>query len=213
MSTRYCARRWGWSQSAVVRFWRTLVTLSQIRKKSTRGPNHLIICNFSKYDPRRLNSDSNVTHGRLTDDSPATQTKRTIRTKELKRTRKYTPPTPPNGGNGKKSEKQKCPINKIIDLYHSILPELPAVTEITEILKKHIRARWKEHPDLLWFEWYFKGVADCPFLMGQKKGMDFMATLHWLMGPQNMTKVLSGQYLSKSKIKEAAAKKAFIDGT
>jgi phage replication O-like protein O len=100
-----------------------------------------------------------------------------------------TTPLTPQGGN--------CPYQKIVAMFHSILPTLPTVN-LDETLKKRIHARWKAEKDrqtLEWWEWYFKGVAKCDFLMGKKK--DFAATLFWLTGPQNMSKVLNGQYLNR----------------
>lgn len=91
----------------------------------------------------------------------------------------------------------QTPHKKIVDLYKNILSELPQPTEITDTLKKSIKARWREHPDLEWWEWYFNGIRDCPFLMGKKT--DWCANLNWILGPKNMTKVLSGQYLEKNK--------------
>ena len=90
-----------------------------------------------------------------------------------------------------------CPLQKITDLFHSILPTLPTVN-LDETLKTRIRARWKadkQRQSLDWWSWYFQGVSECDFLMGKKT--DFAATLHWLTGPQNMSKVLNGQYLNR----------------
>jgi len=51
--------------------------------------------------------------------------------------------------------------------------------------------------NLEWWEWYFKGVSECDFLVGKVK--DWSASFYWLTGPKNMTKVLNGEYLNRKK--------------
>lgn len=53
MTTRYCARRWGWSNSTVARFLDTLVILEQISKKIEHQMTHITVLNYSVYDLRR----------------------------------------------------------------------------------------------------------------------------------------------------------------
>jgi hypothetical protein len=85
MSTRYCAKRWGWTQSAVSRFFKLLTgNLEQIALKPNQSSNHIIIINFEKYDPKRLTRDSDATQTRLRRDSRATQSKELKELKELK---------------------------------------------------------------------------------------------------------------------------------
>jgi hypothetical protein len=93
MSTRYCGRCWGWTQSRVRRFLILLQNMEQIELKSTHGParqpNIIIVKNFSTYDIREKSTDSacdsQPTHNRLTTDSQPTQIKERkerIRTKK-----------------------------------------------------------------------------------------------------------------------------------
>ena len=88
-----------------------------------------------------------------------------------------------------------CPHEKILQLYHEILPELPKVRVWPETNQKILRARWKEDPErqeLSWWQSYFEYVRGSPFLLGKEK--DWMANLEWLVRPRNMTKVLNGSY-------------------
>jgi hypothetical protein len=91
------------------------------------------------------------------------------------------------------------PLVKILKIYHKTLPELPQVRAFTEPIKKRLQARWKEDPtrqDLAWWENYFKQVAESAFLTGQNdKG--WRADFDWLIGPQNMGKVLNGRFIEK----------------
>jgi len=134
-----------------------------------------------------------------------------------------------------------CPYQEIVNLYHEILPELPQCRVLNETRKSYLRARWREiltkpelmaimvpehkelvmHSDrqkgLLWFERFFRYVAESDFLCGKvppSKGRNkpFIADLEWLTRPNNFVKVLEGRYHVKdsplSKLSEAGRKTA-----
>lgn len=94
-----------------------------------------------------------------------------------------------------------CPYQKILDLYHSGLPELPAVVLLNDTRKKHLQARWREspvHQDLQFWADYFFQVKQSRFLLGQSEGRNggkpFRATFDWLIAPSNFVKVIEGNY-------------------
>ena len=93
-----------------------------------------------------------------------------------------------------------CPHQKIIDLYHQILPELPRVQKWTQTRQKLLQARWKEdkkQQTLQFWENYFRKVRSSDFLMGKvigRNGRSFMPDLEWLIRPTNFVKVLEGRY-------------------
>jgi len=93
-----------------------------------------------------------------------------------------------------------CPSQKIIEAYHRILPELPEVKDETQI-KQKIAARWKadkSRQSLEWWDAFFiNEIKQSDFLMGKKT--DFHATLDWISGPQNFSKILNGLYKNKQK--------------
>lgn len=106
-----------------------------------------------------------------------------------------------------KQQKPPCPYNEIVDLYHTILPELPRVRVLSEKRKSQIRARWNSSigPDakhecwhLEFWERYFRYVRRCPFLMGQSDPAPgrrvFMADLEWLTKASNFIKVIERKY-------------------
>jgi len=150
----------------------------------------------------REKQQKDESHGDVLPDSVTSSTSSSIPTSENKdfsseKSRPETPKKPPRKSAPKKPP---CPVKKIVELYNEKLTRLPAVDpdDITDPLRTRIAARWKESPkrqDLTWWAWYFDGVAECDFLVGKKT--DFAATLHWLTGPVNMTKVLSGQYVNR----------------
>jgi len=97
------------------------------------------------------------------------------------------------------------PVKKIIDLYHSICPELSRVRASGKQLNKFIKTRWKEDKErqnLQWWEDFFQNyVRPSDFLMG--RATEFQANLTWLCRPQNFEKVVNGNYVNaKNSAKE-----------
>ena len=95
--------------------------------------------------------------------------------------------------------KEPCPIQKIVDLYHEVLPELPRVQVMTKTREGHIRQRWlSELPSLDHWRNYFEDVRESDFLMGRippKPGRGiFLASLEWLTKQSNFAKVAEGNY-------------------
>lgn len=93
-----------------------------------------------------------------------------------------------------------CPHQQIIDLYHEVLPELPAVRVWNEKRRKHLQARWREdreRQDLDWWRGFFEYIRTCPWLMGKipgKEGRAFACTLPWIVSPEPFAKILEGNY-------------------
>ena len=92
-----------------------------------------------------------------------------------------------------------CPYQKIIKLYHDILPTLPAVLKLTTTRRSHLQARWREMPNLKLFKQFFEKVNESKFLTGRVSPSDpnrkpFKADLSWLMMPENFAKVLEDKY-------------------
>lgn len=101
-----------------------------------------------------------------------------------------------------KHKKPKIPYQKIVELYESILPELPCVNLLTETRKAHIRARWhdhQQHQNLEFWQDYFSLVKKSPFLLGKVAGKNggkpFRANLDWLINSSNFVKVTEGNYV------------------
>lgn len=102
-----------------------------------------------------------------------------------------------------------CPTQKIVDLYHKILPELPKVTLITSARQTATRSRWRDlygakdfetlEQGLEVFKTYFEIVKSRDFLMGRCKPgagreVPFRASYDWLMKQANFMKVCEGNY-------------------
>jgi hypothetical protein len=94
-----------------------------------------------------------------------------------------------------------CPQEKIIELYHDILPMCPRVLIWNRVRRKYLKCRWNENPKhqtLKWWSNYFNHVKQFDFLIGKKDGQNgkppFVADLEWLIRSSNFTKVIEGKY-------------------
>ena len=91
------------------------------------------------------------------------------------------------------------PYQKIVDLYHETLPELPRVAKLTKTRKGYIQQRWKEDmPELKNWGNFFDYVKQSDFLTGKVNGSGdrppFRADLEWLIKPSNFVKIAEGKY-------------------
>jgi hypothetical protein len=92
----------------------------------------------------------------------------------------------------------RCPHQKIIALYHRHLPTCPQVRSWQGQRPRLLTARWREHPDLAWWEGFLTFCGESPFLNGRVNGSKdrppFFATLEWICRPQNFQRINEGQY-------------------
>lgn len=97
-----------------------------------------------------------------------------------------------------------CPQREIVDLFKSILPELPQPRIWDETRQSNLRARWREdkkRQDINWWKRLFKYMRDSDFLMGNVEPTPgrrrFVLTLDWLVKKSNLIKVIEGKYHRK----------------
>ncbi len=94
----------------------------------------------------------------------------------------------------------RVPYQKIVDLYHELLPELPSVLKLHDSRKTHVKARWNnEFGDLEEWKKYFLIVRQSSFLMGRSvaangQSKPFQASFDWLINQSNAIKVCEGRY-------------------
>jgi len=92
------------------------------------------------------------------------------------------------------------PYAKILELYHSTLPELSKVEKLTDKRKSYIRQRWisKDIEDLDTWKEFFQYVKKSKFLTGQVQAQNgrktFRADLEWLTKESNFVKIWEGNY-------------------
>lgn len=175
--------------------------------KSTKRFSVITITNWTIYQDNG-EEDNQPTNQQLTNNQPTTNqqltTNKKLRSKEVKKeTDTKITLTSPSGdsfpdGNGKTAP---CPHHEIIALYHSILPELPAIREWTRSRQATLRNCWTSKPerqDLAWWREFFEEVSKSDFLMGRVK--TWKADLEWLVKPRNFPKVLEGRYTNNSAV-------------
>lgn len=99
--------------------------------------------------------------------------------------------TPPNDESSAPSS--PVPYEKIRELFNTTCPSFSKVMGINGKRKVAVSARWGEHPDLDFFESYFKRVEASDFLKGVND-RNWKANFDWLMNAANMDKVREGKY-------------------
>lgn len=100
---------------------------------------------------------------------------------------------------GKKKISNRIPKDKIVDLYHSILPTCPQVIVWNNTRQGYLRQRWlHDLPDIDSWKQFFEKVSRSRFLTGQSEGngsrKPFVADLEWLIRPTNFAKIIEDKY-------------------
>lgn len=120
-------------------------------------------------------------------------------------------------GRGGTAPLPDCPHQKLIDLYHELLPTCPRVVEWNSERQALMRARWREQSvpngkrpgyateaaGIAFWRRYMGYVANSEFLTGQADPTHgrttFVADMEWLIRPKNFAKVVEGRYHSQRK--------------
>ena len=110
------------------------------------------------------------------------------------------------------SKTEKCPHQKIIELWKKILPDLK-ITDNGEWNSLHqglLREIWnekEEYQSLEFWQGLFEKIRDnSPFLLGKIKPK-FKATLGWIVLQDNFKKVMDSKYFENGSIKPTKKKK------
>lgn len=96
------------------------------------------------------------------------------------------PPAPPAAPSG------KCDIAQIVELYNAKCPGLAPCKLLSDMTRFSIRERWKQHPDLRYFQALFDAAQRSDLLTGKKT--KWRADLDWLMQEKNFSRVINGSY-------------------
>ena len=107
---------------------------------------------------------------------------------------------------GKPKSVPSAPIQEIVELYNTILPELPQTVVVNDSRKRAIAARWREvvtadkldrQGGLEFFRWYFEMVKTSKFLTGKAK--DWKADMDFLFNPSKFPRIIEGTYHKEQK--------------
>lgn len=90
------------------------------------------------------------------------------------------------------------PHKEIRALWAKHMPMCPQPRAWTPDREKLLRARWKEHPDLEWWDSFFEYLSESKFLTGKTEPTNghrkFVATLPWVINASNFAKCQEGHY-------------------
>lgn len=116
----------------------------------------------------------------------------------------------PENPERKSRRKKPCPYEAIRDLYNETLPLNPECVVLNEQRKSHLRQRWNGKikntycNDLGFWKRFFEFVAKSKFLTGQAPTQEgrkvFVASLDWLIKPENFAKVIECKYHDEDEI-------------
>lgn len=104
------------------------------------------------------------------------------------------------------SKADDVPVDRIVEAYNTVLGgTLPRAQRMTEVRRKHIKARWREmlgttdangklryadqEAGVEWFGRFFRKVLTNPHWIGDND-RGWTASLDWVMNPTNFTKIL-----------------------
>lgn len=132
-------------------------------------------------------------------------------------------PTPPNSGVSSGDSRPLARTSKerpayeiqefhqqVIDAYHELLPDLPAVKVWSKKRDRALSARITERlrdgkpaDQISYWREFFGIVGGSDFLCG--RSTDFRADLEWLLRPESFAKVIEGRYVPRAVANGAAA--------
>tara|TARA_B100001964_G_scaffold220913_1_gene264507 strand:+ start:1896 stop:2618 length:723 start_codon:yes stop_codon:yes gene_type:complete len=174
----------GFSEQKVRTAFTALELQGMVKKSTTKSTNkfsYRTVCNYDAYQ------DSNRSNNQQTNQQATSKQPQLRSNKKEKNT---------YGS----SEIISCPIDKIVELYHAILPELPRIVKMTERRRRQLNARWNESKkwqSLDKWQEFFEYVQESPYLMGNtNNGNKWKANLEWLTKEDNFIKIIEGNYHS-----------------
>lgn len=111
------------------------------------------------------------------------------------------PALPANGGekdNGARRLEAGPTPEHLLDLWNKRAhPNLPRATTLTELRKRHVKARLTEHPEFSFWNGLLDRINQSPLLTGQVSGQGhekWVCTFDWVMNPNNLSKISEGNY-------------------
>lgn len=165
-----------------------LKSTGELTVKTTNKYSIISITNWESYQMVDSQDVSQVTHERQSNDNQMT-TNKNVNNEENEK----------NNITSLSTKADHIPYQKIVDLYHELLPDLPRVAKLTPKRKGQIRQRYNEDMKALdnW-ENFFDHVKQSDFLMGRVQPINgrtvFRADIEWLTNQTNFTKIAEGKY-------------------
>ena len=89
----------------------------------------------------------------------------------------------------------RCGLDEVVDLYHEMLPNLPAVRMRDKKRRTALAARQKDYPkarEIEWWQAFFGAAGESKFLMGETSTWN--ADFDFLTSPKGFKGVIEGKY-------------------
>lgn len=197
-----------WGNTKTRNYLKKLESKSMIVLKSTNKYTLLEVVNYKAFQDNDFEKDKQNNNQKTNEK----QTKNKPETNEQQQYNKGNKENKENKGNNSYVDIDKpmtkvCPHQKIIALYHKILPELTNVVTWTKQRQGYLKTRWSEdisrQNSSYWTNLFYK-IKESDFLMGRVNS--FKADLEWIVRPTNFVKIIEGKYDNK-----VNDKKSFLD--
>jgi len=98
--------------------------------------------------------------------------------------------TSPNGAVEATKVAPKCPHKEILALYHKHCPDLPKVRSWEGTRRQNLSQRFRTHPSLEWWTWFFQVIHRLDFYNGRTDSpRNWKANLDWIVKSANFQKL------------------------
>lgn len=105
----------------------------------------------------------------------------------------------------KEEEKEKeekeffmCPHEELLKTFHETCTDLNRVHKLTDARNAALKARWKDHSDMSFWQGFFRRVHISDFLCGRSPprngDQSFKADFEWIIKLGNFVKIIEGRY-------------------
>lgn len=178
------AERWGWARKTVRRFLSNLEMEQMLIKKSTSRYTTLKVLNYGLYNDFEEVQETGLDTGAL---PVSTQ----VGSRSVHTNNKDT-------NNDKKVNKihSIIPFGEIMECWNSNRGSMPAIREVDAKRQREVKAHWKKHSSIEWFQDLFKTAVASDFLCGRIQEKPFVANFDFVL--KNAVKILEGTYANRS---------------
>lgn len=192
----------GANESKIFRLLKVFESEQMIEQQKSNKFSIISILNYEQYQSGEQQTEQQVNSKRTSGEQLVNTNNNENNSNNVNNKDMEEQSSPGDAVDNKKIElkKDNVPYKKIVELYHTILPELPKVEKITATRQGQIRQRWKsgDLPDLDTWEKYFTYVRGSKFLMGLADAAPgrkpFISNLQWLTKEGNFVKVWEANY-------------------
>ncbi len=176
ISTRNLAEEWGWSRGKVRRFIFRLKNDEMCSVNETSDGTIITLINYASGQDVEPADDTDNETAPGTNGGPLTVPKQELKNVIIKET--------------------VIPFGEIMECWNSNRGSMPAIREVDPKRQRAVKAHWKKHSSIDWFQDLFKTAVASDFLCGRIQEKPFVANFDFVM--KNAVKILEGTYANRS---------------